>query len=146
MFCETHENFLAYSVGGHRHIPEIEQELGAQVTFVPHLVPMTRGILGTCYATLTSPRTQTQVVELYKDTYATHRFVSVVSKPPATKQTWGSNECHIFPVVNHKAGLLIAISALDNLVKGAAGAGVQNMNVMLGLEEAAGLEQLPVYP
>lgn len=152
-FSELNDNSSAYGLGGHRHEPEITQELSAvsksgdvTVTFVPHLVPMTRGILGTCYASLTAPRTQAQVVELYRDTYASHPFVSVVGKPPATKQTWGSNDCLLYPVVNEKKGRLVVVTALDNLVKGAAGSGVQNMNVMLGLQETAGLESLAIYP
>lgn len=152
-FSELNDNSSAYGLGGHRHEPEITQELSAvsrngdvTVTFVPHLVPMTRGILGTCYASLTAPRTQAQVVELYRDTYATHPFVSVVGKPPATKQTWGSNDCLLYPIVNEKKGRLVVVTALDNLVKGAAGSGVQNMNVMLGLQETAGLESLAIYP
>ncbi len=91
-------------------------------------------------------RTQAQVDEIYREFYRDEPFVPVVPAAPSTKQTWGSNECHVFPVVNQKAGLLVVISALDNLVKGAAGAGVQNMNVMFGLEETAGLEHVPVYP
>ncbi len=152
-FSELNDNSSAYGLAGHRHLPEFEQELSAvssvgpvTCTFVPHLVPMTRGILSTCYARLKAGVTQARVDDLYRSFYKDEPFVSVVSAPPATKHTWGSNDCHIHPVVNQKAGLLVVVSALDNLVKGAAGAGVQNMNVMLGLAETAGLEGLPVYP
>jgi N-acetyl-gamma-glutamyl-phosphate reductase len=152
-FSELNDNSSAYGLGGHRHEPEMTQELSAisrngdvAVTFVPHLVPMTRGILGTCYATLTSPKTQAQVIELYRDSYTSHPYVSIVGKPPATKQTWGNNDCLIYPVVNERKRRLVVVTALDNLVKGAAGAGIQNMNVMLGLPETAGLESLAIYP
>ncbi|MBI4219642.1 MAG: N-acetyl-gamma-glutamyl-phosphate reductase [Chloroflexi bacterium] len=152
-FSELNDNSSAYGLGGHRHEPEMTQELGAlaksggvSVTFVPHLVPMTRGILGTCYATLVEPRRQVDVVQLYRDFYANEPFVSVVSKPPATKQTWGNNDCLVYPVVNEKKRRLVVVTALDNLVKGAAGSGIQNMNVMCGLPETAGLEALAIYP
>lgn len=152
-FSELNDNASPYGLSGHRHLPEFTQELSAvssigkiNCTFVPHLVPMTRGILSTCYARLKDGVTQQRVDELFRDFYRDEPFVTVTSAAPSTKQTWGSNECHIYPVVNEQAGLLVVISALDNLVKGAAGAGVQNMNVMLGLEETAGLDMVPVYP
>jgi N-acetyl-gamma-glutamyl-phosphate reductase len=152
-FSELNDNASPYGLNGHRHLPEFDQELTAvssigpvKTVFVPHLVPMTRGILSTCYARLTNGATQAQVDEMYREFYRDEPFVPVVPVAPSTKQTWGSNECHVFPVVNQKAGMLVVISALDNLVKGAAGAGVQNMNVMFGLEETAGLELVPVYP
>lgn len=152
-FSELYDNTSAYGLGGHRHEPEMTQELGALspegdvvVTFVPHLVPTTRGILGTCYATLNSPRSQADVVQLYRDTYAGEPFVTVVGKPPSTKQTRGNNDCLIYPVVNEKKRRLVVVTALDNLVKGAAGSGIQNMNVMMGFPEAMGLEQLAIYP
>lgn len=152
-FSELNDNASPYGLAGHRHLPEFTQELSAvssigeiNCTFVPHLVPMTRGILSTCYARLRDGGTQQKVDELYNDFYKDEPFVTVTPAAPSTKQTWGSNECHIYPVVNRKAGLLVVVSALDNLVKGAAGAGVQNMNVMLGLDETAGLDLVPVYP
>lgn len=152
-FSELNDNSSPYGLTGHRHLPEFTQELSAvssigriNCTFVPHLVPMTRGILSTCYARLNDGVTQQRVDELFRDFYRDEPFVTVSPSAPATKHTWGSNECHIFPVVNQKTGMLIVISALDNLVKGAAGAGVQNMNVMFGMEETAGLKSVPVYP
>ena len=152
-FSELNDNMSAYGLSGHRHQPEMAQELSGvsangavNVTFVPHLAPMTRGILGTHYAKLTRDVTQAEVDELYRTFYADEPFVHVVPAPPATKQTWGSNDCLIYPYVRVETGTLIVVSAIDNLVKGAAGAGVQNMNVMLGLEETLGLEGLPVYP
>jgi N-acetyl-gamma-glutamyl-phosphate reductase len=152
-FSELNDNMSAYGLGGHRHQPEMAQELSGvsangpvNVTFVPHLAPMTRGILGTHYAKLTREVTQAEVTELYKSFYADEPFVHVVPAPPATKETWGSNDCLVYPYVRVETNTLIVVTALDNLVKGAAGAGVQNMNIMLGLEEMLGLEGLPVYP
>lgn len=152
-FSELNDNTQAYSVSGHRHQPEMTQELSAlssdgdvSVTFTPHLVPMTRGILGTCYARLNEGVDQARIDEIYRDFYAGEPFVTVVSESPSTKQTWASNQCLVHPVVNKQTGRLIVVTALDNLVKGAAGSGVQNMNVMLGMDETAGLKALPVYP
>ena len=150
-FSELNDNMSAYAVGTHRHAPEMEQELGVvsdrgvgSVLFVPHLAPMTRGILGTHYVKLTGGTTQERVAAVYADYYAGEPFVKLVDAPPATKETWGSNDIRICATV--VGDRLVVVTALDNLVKGAAGAAVQNMNVMLGLEETAGLEHLPVYP
>ena len=152
-FSELNDNLSAYGVSGHRHAPEMTQELSAlsksgdsTVTFVPHLAPMTRGILGTHYATLQDGTTADQVATAYAQFYADEPFVHVVNSPPATKETWGSNDVRLFATVDLNANRLIVISALDNLVKGAAGAAVQNMNLMLGIPETTGLESLPVYP
>lgn len=152
-FSELNDTTSAYGLGGHRHSPEMAQELTFQspgeavsVTFVPHLVPMTRGILGTCYGKLRKTVSRQQVTELYHDTYDAEPFVTVSDVPPTTKQTWGNNDLLIFPTVSERTGMLIVVTALDNLVKGAAGAGVQNMNVMLGLPETMGLEHAAVYP
>ncbi len=158
-FSEVNENVFAYSVGGHRHLPEITQELkrvrpgyDPKVIFQPHLIPMTRGILDTVYADFVdgafeSPQQAAgAVAELYEDYYRDEPFVKVVRKPPQTKQTWGNNDCLIYPTVEPRSGRLVVFSALDNLVKGAAGQAVQNMNLMFGLPEAAGLEQLAIYP
>jgi len=152
-FSELNDTTSAYGLAGHRHTPEMTQELsalapgdGVSVTFVPHLIPMTRGILGTCYGTLAADVTEERVRELYRDFYAGEPFVSVADSAPTTKQTWGSNDLLIHPTVNERTGTLVVVTALDNLVKGAAGAGVQNMNVLLGLPEKTGLEGLAVYP
>jgi len=152
-FSELNDTTSAYGLGGHRHTPEMTQELSAlaaggavAVTFVPHLVPMTRGILTTCYGVLTGDVSGGQVSDLYRDYYEGEPFASVVANPPTTKQTWGSNDLLICPTVNERTGTLVVVTALDNLVKGAAGAGVQNMNVMLGLPETMGLEHPAVYP
>ena len=153
-YSEVNESVSAYSIGGHRHSPEIAQELGAyagdaevRLSFTPHLVPMTRGILATCYAPIVdSSTTQGQVIEAYRSFYEHAPFVDVVDEPPMTKHTLGSNTCIVHPVVDHRSGRLIVVSCIDNLVKGAAGQAVQNMNLMLGLRETQGLEGLALYP
>lgn len=157
-YCEANENISAYALEGHRHLPEITQELGVlsqgkplYITFLPHLTPMTRGILSSCYAKLTNrfpanEKGKQELKRLYKEFYRDEPFTRVVDSPPQTKHTWGSNICLIYPTIDLRTGRLIVISCLDNLVKGAAGQAVQNMNLMLGLPETAGLEALPVYP
>jgi len=154
-YSEADENVLAYSLEGHRHLPEIEQELktlnpsfSPSITFVPHLVPMTRGILSTCYAKLTDSRrlTADSLNQLYREFYKHAPFVQITTKPPHTKHAWGTNLCLIYPTVDSKTDRLIVISCLDNLVKGGAGQAVQNMNLMFSLPETTGLEALAVYP
>jgi N-acetyl-gamma-glutamyl-phosphate reductase len=154
-YSEADENVLAYSLEGHRHLPEIEQELktlnpsfSISITFVPHLVPMTRGILSTCYAKLThgSKLSADNLKHLYREFYKHAPFVQITTKPPHTKHAWGTNFCLIYPTVDSKTARLIVISCLDNLVKGGAGQAVQNMNLMFDLPETTGLEALAVYP
>ncbi len=158
-YSEVNENVLAYSVDGHRHLPEITQELGAidedarlRLTFLTHLIPMTRGILASCYAPLTDEAvakgfaSRERVRELYQDYYADAPFAKVVGAPPMTKHTLGNNDCVLFPTVDTRANRLIVVSCLDNLVKGAAGQAIQNMNLMFDLPERQGLEQLALYP
>jgi len=152
-FAEANEDTAAYALEGHRHLPEITQELGLlggqtlSVTFVPHLIPMTRGILTTCYAPLKEGGLKTkELAKLYADFYKDEPFVRVAPSPPHTKHTWGSNLCLVHPTVDARTGRLVVVSAIDNLVKGAAGQAVQNMNLMLGLPETAGLADLAVYP
>jgi len=153
-FAEANESAAAYSLEGHRHLPEMVQELSAAqgrpvtVTFVPHLVPMTRGILTSCYASLASisPPTVGEVRQMYRDFYQDEPFVKVVEAPPHTKHTWGSNLCLVYPAIDERTNRLVVISCLDNLVKGGSGQAVQNMNLMLGFPETMGLEALPVYP
>jgi N-acetyl-gamma-glutamyl-phosphate reductase len=150
-FAEANEDTAAYALEGHRHLPEIVQELAAlgeepRVTFVPHLVPMTRGILATCYATPKETTGLEELRRLYGDFYKDEPFVHLAEAPPHTKQTWGSNLCLIYPAVDARTGRLVIISCLDNLGKGAAGQAVQNMNLMLGLPETAGLDMPAVYP
>ncbi len=157
-YCEINENCHAYGLDGHRHLPEIEQELRAlratrrtdgdalEITFVPHLVPMTRGILATCYARLESGCSQSALAELYRDFYRTAPFVRVVAAPPQTKQTLGSNLCLVYPKVDERTARLVVVACIDNLVKGAAGQAVQNMNLMLGFPETMGLDAPALYP
>jgi len=157
-YAECNESVAAYAVAGHRHMPEIRQECELlnsnvyDVVFQPHLVPMTRGILSTCYLRLsqdwlreTDDAGQT-VVQAYRDFYESARFVKVVDAPPATKHVWGSNYCHVFPRFDSRTGRLLVISCIDNLVKGGAGQAVQNMNLMCGFPEDSGLDALPIYP
>ena len=159
-YSEVNENVGAYSVNGHRHLPEITQELdklngnggSLALTFLPHLIPMTRGILSSCYARLkpgafgSNEQAREGVRELYRDFYAGEAFVKVAESPPQTKQTLGNNDCLVYPTVDVRTGKLIVISCLDNLVKGAAGQAVQNMNLMAGFPETTALEGLAVYP
>ncbi len=158
-FSEANEDSAAYALEGHRHLPEITQELGLltrgqapSVTFVPHLTPMTRGILTTCYGNVSSGKLaagkkgQQELRQLYLDFYKDEPFVRIAEEPPHTKHTWGSNLCLVYPTIAPATGKLIVISCIDNLVKGAAGQAVQNMNLMLGLPEASGLEALAIYP
>jgi len=154
-YSEANENVCAYSLEGHRHLPEIEQELktlnppfSPSITFVPHLVPMTRGILSTCYAKLADSRrlTADSLKQLYREFYKHAPFVQITTKPPHTKHVWGTNLCLIYPTVDSKTARLIVISCLDNLVKGGAGQAVQNMNLMFDLPETTGLEALAIYP
>ena len=157
-FSEVNENVFAYALGGHRHLPEITQELGAlsenplNLTFLTHLIPMTRGILSSSYGTLVNPdewagdEGKKKIMDLYLDYYADDPFVRVVPVPPQTKQTLGNNLCLVHPTIDQRTGRLIVISCLDNLVKGAAGQAVQNMNVMCGFPEETSLEALAVYP
>jgi N-acetyl-gamma-glutamyl-phosphate reductase len=157
-FSEANEDTTAYALEGHRHLPEITQELkrlsqekSLSVTFVPHLVPMTRGILTTCYAPLVSGKIEgkkgeKQLKELYLDFYKDEPFVRVVDSPPHTKHTLGNNLCLVYPTIDHRAGRLIVISCIDNLIKGASGQAIQNMNLMLGLPETTGLQALGIYP
>ncbi len=142
----------AYGVPGHRHTPEIAQQAeviagrAPRLTFTPHLVPMTRGLLAACYATLKDGVTAAQVADVYRARYAEEPFVRITSSYPATKATLGSNWCLVHPVVDEANRRLIAFGAIDNLVKGAAGSAVQNLNAMRGFPETTGLESLPLWP
>ena len=153
-YSEANENVIAYGLNGHGHQPEIAQEIAdlreadtATVTFVPHRIPMTRGILATCYAPLVDKGMTKQAVwDMYDEFYRDEPFVKVTKEPPQTKHTLGSNFCLVHPTVDEQAGRLIVVSCLDNLVKGAAGQAVQNMNLMCGLPENMALESLALYP
>ena len=154
-FSEANEDVTAYGVSGHRHLPEITQALaetpGAgrpapRVTFIPHLIPMTRGILATCYGTLRPGVTERDMREAYREAYADEPFVQMASAPPHTKWSYGSNMCFVYPMIEPNSGRFIVISAIDNLVKGAAGQAIQCANIMYGLPEALGLPVEGVYP
>ena len=145
-FGTVDEDFVAYGLCDHRHTPEIEQALGASVLFTPHLVPMTRGILATCYARPSGVRTTADALALLRDGYAGEPFVLVTDAPPSTKATAGSNCAHVTARVDERTGWLLALCALDNLVKGAAGQAVQCANLASGLDEPTGLPVAGLYP
>lgn len=154
LFCEVSGGFKAYKVGSHRHTPEIEQEIGklagrpVTVSFTPHLVPMTRGILSTVYAGLVQEIGQEEIDQLYADFYQNEPFVRPCAPGtfPATQFVRGSNYCDIGCKLDPRTNRLVILSAIDNLVKGAAGQAVQNMNIMLDLDEGAGLGVVPLAP
>ncbi|MGH8989625.1 MAG: N-acetyl-gamma-glutamyl-phosphate reductase [Acidimicrobiales bacterium] len=145
-FGAANENFSAYGLLTHRHTPEMEQVLGCSVLFTPHLVPMTRGLLATCYARPARRLTTGDAMEILREAYAGERFVAVTEEPPSTKSTTGSNTAHVTARVDERTGWLVALCALDNLVKGAAGQAVQCANLALGLDEGAGLPLVALYP
>jgi len=145
------ESVRTYGVPKHRHTPEIAQGLAslgleARLTFAPHLVPMTRGLIATCYAPLRDGVTAAQVSEAYAGRYAKEPFVRVTPSFPPTKATLGSNWCLVHAVVDEANRRLVAVGVLDNLVKGAAGQAIQNFNVLCGLPETQGLEAMPLWP
>ncbi|MEA2843090.1 MAG: N-acetyl-gamma-glutamyl-phosphate reductase [Actinomycetota bacterium] len=142
----ANEDFVAYGLLDHRHTPEIEQATGASVLFTPHLAPMTRGILATCYARPARPTSTDDLLDLLRTAYAGEPFVVVGDKPPSTKATWGSNAAHLTARFDPRTGWVVVLAALDNLVKGASGQAVQCANLMLGLDEQAGLSSVGVYP
>jgi len=155
LFCEVTDGFKPYKVGGtHRHIPEIEQELSiaagtpVTVSFTPHLLPISRGILSTIYASLTSEGKAADLQALYEQTYRDEPFVRVLPAgvPPATQHVRGSNCCDLSLQKDPRTGRLIVMSAIDNIVKGASGQAVQNMNLMNGFPETMGLMGAPFFP
>ncbi len=148
MFTSVNEDFTAYGLLDHRHTPEMEQVTGAQILFTPHLAPMNRGILATCYArpkSGTSPTTPGVLATLAK-AYAGEPFVSVSPAIPSTKATLGTNSVHLTARYDERSGYVVVLSALDNLTKGASGGALQAANVALGLDEQLGLSQVGVYP
>jgi len=154
-FSEVNENFKAYKVGQHQHTPEIEMVLSRAAgrpvvtTFTTHLTPMTRGIMSTMYATVTDRnRSSADFTELYRQFYEGRKFVRVrpTGTYPATKEVYGSNYCDIALFVDERTGRLTVFSVIDNLVKGAAGQAIQNLNLMMGWDETLGLTFTPVYP
>ncbi|MDW3218800.1 MAG: N-acetyl-gamma-glutamyl-phosphate reductase [Acidimicrobiales bacterium] len=151
-FCTVDEDFTAYGLLTHRHTPEIEMAIGrhadtdAQVLFTPHMAPMNRGILATCYGRPVGAPTTEDVMACLHDAYADEPFMVVSERSPSTKATLGSNSVHLTARVDERTGTVLAIGALDNLVKGASGQGVQCANIVLGLPEATGLASAGLYP
>jgi N-acetyl-gamma-glutamyl-phosphate reductase len=154
LFCEVTEGFKAYKIAAHRHTPEMEQEISQlckkpiTISFTPHLLPMSRGILSTIYATLSKTMTDGEVKELYQEFYKDEPFVRLCEAGafPATQYVRGSNFCDLGFKTDNRTGRIIVLSAIDNLVKGAAGQAVQNMNLMCQLPETKGLLSVPLFP
>ena len=152
LLCEASENFKAYGIEGHRHLPEIQQTLKqisgepVSLTFVPHLIPMIRGIEASIYAILDTQTVDLQ--QLYEQRYAEEPFVDIMPSgtPPETRSVKGANMCRISVSRPQQGRIVVISSVIDNLVKGAAGQAVQNMNIMFGLDETAGLQQIPTLP
>jgi N-acetyl-gamma-glutamyl-phosphate reductase len=142
-FSTVDGSFSAYGLLSHRHTAEMEMAIGGTVLFTPHLVPMTRGILATCYGEATGPCDPLGVLE---QAYAGEPFVHVTDQPPATKWVSGSNGVQLTARYDERTGRVLALSAIDNLGKGAAGQMIQCANLMLGLDEGAGLTPIGVYP
>ena len=145
-FPRLHANAEAYGLIRHRHTIEMQQELGAELLFTPHLVPVSRGMLVTAYAKTTVDITTEVALEILANAYADDPFVTVTSEPPSLKDAVGSNMCFVSAAVDPRTGWLIAMSSLDNLGKGAAGQAVQAANVALGFDETAGLSRMGVAP
>lgn len=153
-YCEVNEGFKAYSVAGHRHTPEIEQELSSiagkdvVVNFTPHLVPLDRGILTTVYARLTKAVEEEDIWDVYKAAYRKEPFTRLLERGrfPNVKNVRGTNFCDLGISVNRRTGTLIVVAAIDNLVKGASGQAVHNMNIMMGLDETTALNAIALFP
>ncbi len=153
-YSETNDNFKAYKVNEHQHTPEIEEiikewdERLNYVTFTPHLAPMTRGIMSTMYMTATKKVTEDQLIEMYKEMYKDDYFIRIRNQGeyPTTKDVSGSNFCDISITYDERTNRITIISVIDNLVKGASGQAVQNMNKMFGFEEEAGIDFMPLFP
>ncbi len=154
LFCEVAEGFKAYKVGGHRHTPEIEQELSAlagremKITFTPHLLPVKRGILSTIYAKLGKEVTAEEATALYQAFYRGESFVRICRSGqfPNLSSVVGSNYCDIGVTIDKRTGRIIIVSAIDNLIKGASGQAIQNMNLLCGLKEETGLPAVALFP
>jgi len=145
-FCGTDEDFVAYGLLDHRHTAEIEQTLGAEVLFTPHLAAMNRGILATCYARPSSSTSTDEVLDALHAAYYSEPYVVVSQASPSTKATLGSNTAHVTARADGRTGWVVALCAIDNLVKGASGQALQCANLALGLDETAGLPSVGVYP
>lgn len=144
--AKVNESAVAYGLVDHRHTPEMEQAIGAEVIFTPHLVPMTRGILATCYARAAGPTSSAEVGSLLREAYSGEPFVEVVEEPPATRDTYAANTVRLAARHDERTGTTIVVAALDNLTKGGAGQAIQAANIALGLPEAAGLPTVAVAP
>ncbi len=158
-FSEVNESIKAYSISGHRHMPEVVQEINKlnnelqiKLTFLAHLIPITRGILVSVYAPINpvyinEKSTSVEFIHnMYQEYYRDEQFVFISDQPPTTKQTLGNNRCIIYPTIDTRTNRLIVIACIDNLVKGAAGQAVQNANILFGIPEEVGLEDLALYP
>jgi N-acetyl-gamma-glutamyl-phosphate reductase len=155
-FCNVDEDFRAYGLLTHRHTPEMEQELGAQILFTPHLAPMNRGILATCYARPKSPSgsgsgghsatSTAALLDLLHAAYDGEAFVVVTEEPPSTKATMGANTCHVTARYDERTGWVVVLAAIDNLVKGTSGQALQCMNLAFGLDETLGLPTVGLLP
>ncbi|MHB1393736.1 MAG: N-acetyl-gamma-glutamyl-phosphate reductase [Clostridia bacterium] len=149
LFCECGESVKAYNVAAHRHTPEIEQQLSdvagdkIVLSFTPHLIPMSRGILATCYGNLKKSISQNELYDLYRSYYKNERFIRITETLPETRYVKGSNICDIAVRVDERTNRVIVVSAIDNLIKGAAGQAVQNMNILFGLYEHTGIDLVP---
>ena len=145
-FCAVDEDFNVYGLLTHRHTPEIEQATRCQVLFTPHLAPMSRGILATCYARPSGSATTADVLATLRGAYEGEPFIVVTDGEPSTKATLGSNSCHLTARVDERTGWLVVVSAIDNLVKGASGQAIQCANLALGFDETAGLPVVGFAP
>jgi N-acetyl-gamma-glutamyl-phosphate reductase len=151
-FSNVNDNFKAYGIGNHRHTVEIQEQLSfllkksVNLQFTPHLLPVDRGILATSYLSVEGEMNQEELLSLYKNFYKNKPFVRIRKEPPAIKEVRGSNYADIYPFWDKRTKRAIVITAIDNLVKGAAGQAVHNMNIMLGLNESIGLLQVPMQP
>ncbi|MFL0250814.1 N-acetyl-gamma-glutamyl-phosphate reductase [Clostridium neuense] len=152
LYVECNESVKAYGVTTHRHTPEIEQTLSyvakdnINLVFTPHLIPMDRGILSTCYGSLKKEITLNDVYSLYKEFYKNEPFIRILDELPETRWVKGSNYCDIGIRIDKRTNKIVILAAIDNLMKGAAGQAVQNMNIMYGLDEKTGLEIIPMFP
>jgi len=148
-FSNCNEGISAYKVATHRHTPEIEQKMGEgiKITFTPHLIPMTRGILSTIYGKAIKQIDEQKLIKIYKDIYKGKQFIRVLENIlPSTKYVYGTNYCDIAVKYDKRTNKIIVLSAIDNLMKGASSQAVQNMNIICGLKESSGIEHIPVYP
>ena len=144
--CNVDEDFRAYGLLTHRHTPEMEQELGVQLLFTPHLAPMNRGILATCYARPTGSTSTAALLAALHDAYEDEPFVVVTDEPPSTKATMGANTCHVTARYDERTGWVVVLAAIDNLVKGTSGQALQCLNLALGLDETLGLPTVGLLP